>query len=220
MVFLRSILCASLLHAPLSYAHMAMTDPEPWDSPRATNAAVRDYDIKSPLQGDGSNFPCQGVQEAASAPVSANYTAGETYNMMLEGSANHGGGSCQLALSYDEGETFKVIKSVVGGCPARGEATYNFTIPKKAPSGKALFAWTWINHSGNREFYMNCAAVRIRGDDNASSGNSSSLCGLPNLYVAGISSINSCRSTEGVDIVYPNPGDDVEYNGDATASSP
>ncbi|TKA36249.1 hypothetical protein B0A49_13667, partial [Cryomyces minteri] len=87
------------------------------------------------------------------------WNAGSTYNMTLAGSANHLGGSCQLSLSYDNGATFRVIKSMIGGCPLT--STYDFTIPSFAPSGTALFAWTWQNFEGNREFYMNCAEVAI-----------------------------------------------------------
>lgn len=35
----------------------------------------------------------------------------------LEGAAIHGGGSCQASLSYDNGGTFKVLKSWIGIYP-------------------------------------------------------------------------------------------------------
>ena len=47
--------------------------------------------------------------------------------MTIAGSITHDGGSCQLSLSYDNGVTFKVIQSMIGGCPL--VPGYNFTIP-------------------------------------------------------------------------------------------
>ncbi|KAJ2078342.1 hypothetical protein H4R24_004536 [Coemansia sp. RSA 988] len=48
---------------------------------------------------------------------------------------------------------------------------YTFDLPKDLPSSdKAIFAWTWVNASGNREFYMNCAVVSITGTSNLYTG--------------------------------------------------
>ena len=56
----------------------------------------------------------------------------------------HNGGSCQLALSYDRGASWSVIKSFIGGCvrPLAGaDQTFRFTVPAGAPRGDALLAW-------------------------------------------------------------------------------
>ncbi|KAF2090284.1 lytic polysaccharide monooxygenase, partial [Saccharata proteae CBS 121410] len=205
-------LCALSAYVPIGQAHMMMTSPSPWDSPTQADASDRDYDIKSPLQADGSNFPCQGMTKATDLTPTVTYSAGQSYNMSVTGSANHNGGSCQLSLSYDNGKTFKVIKSMIGGCPVSGTSSYDFEIPLSAPSGTAVFAWTWMNKVGNREFYMDCAVVEIDGN---SGGN---LCSLPNLYVANIEDVNSCATVEGVDPVFPDPGAKVVY-GDGMSSS-
>ena len=76
-------------------------------------------------------------------------------HLSLEGSAIHEGGSCQLSISEDGGSTFKVIKSFMGNCPAAAGVTLNVDIPKDVKSGDVVFAWTWNNNTGNREFYMN-----------------------------------------------------------------
>ena len=77
-------------------------------------------------------------------------------HLSLEGSAIHEGGSCQLSISEDEGETFKVIKSFIGNCPSStGPVTLDVDIPKDVKDGDVVFAWTWNNRVGNREFYMN-----------------------------------------------------------------
>lgn len=61
----------------------------------------------------------------------------------------HGGGSCQFAVSYDQGKNFAVIASVMGGCPI--DLAYDIPIPSTLPAGKkALFAWSWFNQLGNR----------------------------------------------------------------------
>ena len=47
-------------------------------------------------------------------------------------------------------ETFKVIESIIGGCPLN--YTYNFTVPDFAPSSDtALLSWSWFNLIGSRE---------------------------------------------------------------------
>lgn len=42
--------------------------------------------------------------------------------------------------------------------------TWPVQLPPNLPScNRCTFAWTWINAIGNREFYMNCADIRIMG---------------------------------------------------------
>ena len=64
----------------------------------------------------------------------------------------HGGGSCQFSLSYDDGVTFNVIHSVVGGWPLNSTLDmYQVKIPESAPAAqRVLFAWTWFNREGLR----------------------------------------------------------------------
>lgn len=131
---------ASLIH--ISQAHMEMSWPYPINSnlDPTVDYSLKDYSYTSPLNGDGSNFPCKGYQTQTPYVSKATYLAGQTYNLTLAGSATHGGGSCQLALSYDNGATFKVIESMIGGCPL--VSAYDFTIPSFAPSASdALLAW-------------------------------------------------------------------------------
>lgn len=68
-----------------------------------------------------------------------------------EGSlAAHSGGSCQASLSFDDGETWKVLHSFQGGCPrgarlgsnmAGSNQTFPFLVPENTKAGKALFSW-------------------------------------------------------------------------------
>jgi hypothetical protein len=83
-----------------------------------------------------------------------------------------------------------------------------------------------FNKIGNREMYMNCAVVDIVGassnnkrDTNAATAAQASLSSLPDLFVANLASINTCRTTETMDPIFDNPGADVEYGDGVTASS-
>ena len=122
------------------------------------------------------------------------------------------GGSCQISLSYDNGANFRVIHSIIGGCPLT--PSYSFTVPKDAPNGnKVLLAWTWFNEVGNREMYMNCAVVDIVG------GSYSGTLNTPDIFRANTFG-GPCITPEGVDFVFPNPGDSVEYGGAYATKKP
>merc|ERR1712000_769236 len=86
----------------------------------------------SPLDASGADFPCKGA-------------------------VPDGGGSCQVSVTTDLNPTrdsvWKVIKSIEGGCPARGEVgnigndanaadpyEYDFTIPEEMPEGEYVLA--------------------------------------------------------------------------------
>jgi hypothetical protein len=174
-----------------------------------------DYSLTSPLNADGSNFPCKGYQSdlgsAAGASV-ATWSAGGTYNFTIGGSAAHDGGSCQVALSYDKGKTFTVIHSYIGGCPTVNPAggSFNFNVPSDAPQGAALFAWTWFNEVGNREMYMDCASVIITGSTSAKRASKragTSFSSRPSLFVANLG--NGCTTIETTDLTFPDPGPDI-----------
>jgi hypothetical protein len=53
-------------------------------------------------------------------------------------------------LSYDGGQNFVVIYSIVGGCPLDSE-NYTIPVPSDVPnSSKAILAWSWENNTGDR----------------------------------------------------------------------
>jgi len=107
---------------------------------------------------------------------------------------------------------------MIGGCPLN--STYNFTIPSSAPSGQALFAWTWQNYKGNREYYMNCAAVQILSSAATKRETGDDFSSLPYIWKANLAGVNSCETSADEKSVYPNPGPDVEYGGDMNSTSP
>ncbi len=89
------------------------------------------------------------------------------------------------------------------------QPTYDFSIPSNAKAGPAIFSWSWSNFLGNREFYQDCAPIIIGGNGDSTLGD------LPDMFVANLPAINSCKNEELVAVAYPNPGADVE-----TGSSP
>ncbi|KAG9250889.1 uncharacterized protein F5Z01DRAFT_335500 [Emericellopsis atlantica] len=201
--------------ASAATAHMVMTNPVPYGNPN-----------NSPLEATGADFPCKGASPDGSVGQNV-YKAGSTQALTFQGGATHGGGSCQVSVTTDLNPTrdseWKVIKSIEGGCPARGEVgnigtdasaadpyEYDFEIPKEMPEGEYVLAWTWFNKVGNREMYMNCASVQITGG----SGDDSFLASLPDMFVANVG--DGCGTVGDKDVKFPNPGSVVERLNGAT----
>ncbi|XHG04206.1 hypothetical protein AWENTII_007484 [Aspergillus wentii] len=166
---MKGVFIACGLLASSVSAHMQMSKPYPLRSPLNKDAdGQKDYSYTNPLSTDGSDYPCKGYADD-DFNATAHYELGGEYDLELSGSAVHGGGSCQIGLSYDKGETIRVIHSMLGGCPI--DKKYKFKIPENAKEGNALLSWTWFNKVGNREMYMNCAQVTIGGGSNKGSAN-------------------------------------------------
>ncbi|KFZ01258.1 hypothetical protein V501_10120 [Pseudogymnoascus sp. VKM F-4519 (FW-2642)] len=222
-----SSIVATLGMASYASAHIMMTTPKPFGKSTLNN---------SPLLADGSDFPCKqrgGVYdpEGASNPMAL----GSTQPLNFVGSAVHGGGSCQISITYDEKPTkdsvWKVIHSIEGGCPARGvdgnlgggpdtpvPDDYSFTIPDSLPTGNAVLAWTWFNKVGNREMYMNCAPIDITGGNSKSKRDTAAYDALPDMFTANID--NGCTTDDSKDLKFPNPGESVELLGSSTLAPP
>ncbi|KAH8433439.1 putative extracellular protein [Aspergillus melleus] len=205
------LLIGGLLASSVS-GHIQMSNPYPIRSPLNKDASgQKDYSYTNPLSTDGSDYPCKGYTNDEFVSV-ATYSPGSSYTLELEGSATHGGGSCQIALSYDNGESFKVIHSMLGGCPIT--KSYQFTIPSDAQTGEALLAWSWFNKIGNREMYMNCAQVTIGGGSNRemTSGlvRRDAFSSLPELFRANTGGPAQCKTIEGEEVNFPLPGPSVE----------
>lgn len=219
---------------PAVDAHMILNKPTPYGKSTLNN---------SPLAGDGSDYPCKqrpGVYDAQGA--NNVMPLGSTQELSFTGSAVHGGGSCQISITYDKEPTknsiFKVIHSIIGGCPAKGiqgnlpsdpngsgASKYNFKIPEDLPTGEATIAWTWFNKVGNREMYMNCAPVTITGGSAKRARSvpvlrrdQSAYNTLPDMFKANIG--NGCTTADSKDVDFPNPGSSVEKDGGGAAAPP
>ncbi|RMZ85563.1 hypothetical protein DV737_g593, partial [Chaetothyriales sp. CBS 132003] len=200
--------------------HLSL-DPEVQES-------LKDYSMTNPLLADGSDFACKKYQytetNSQANDIKAVYQAGSTYNMTIAGTATHMGGSCQISLSYDNGATFKVIESQIGGCSLT--LTHNFTIPSFAPSSDSvLLSWSWFNLLGNREMYQNCARISIQNQSQpipryrrALSKRQASLDDLPNMFVCNLG--DGCTTIERSEVVFPDPGDNIVYGYDGVTLNP
>ncbi|PWW75408.1 Lytic polysaccharide monooxygenase [Tuber magnatum] len=205
-----------------------MVEPKQWNVPEVVRASVQKSDGNlNPLQNDGSNFPCHGV--APEAPV-ATYLPGTSHPLKLRGSAVHGGGSGQMAITYDPNPTkntvFRVMTSYMGDHPIKAAGNLgpadrdptglkseldlwklnplSFTVPKGLPKGKAVVAWTWFNRIGNREMYMKCATVIIGGEETSMSN----FEALPGMFKANIG--GGCTIPEQTTAIdFKNPGPEV-----------
>ncbi|KAG6356775.1 hypothetical protein INS49_014649 [Diaporthe citri] len=224
MYFTKSYAAAAVFGlATITEAHILMASPV-----RATTPAV----TNGPLLADGSNYPCQLTSGQTLAGESTSMELGSDQPLNFIGESVHGGGSCQVSITYDENPTadsvWKTVTSIEGGCPAQnaegnlGDDTsatkpipydYNFTIPDNIPTGKAVVAWTWFNKVGNREMYMNCALVELTG----TSGDKSNFEALPDMFKANIDS-GGCSTPADTDLVFPDPGENLhKLNGATTA---
>ncbi|CAK7203267.1 hypothetical protein SEUCBS139899_005998 [Sporothrix eucalyptigena] len=235
---MKSSVTTLLASASIAAAHMEMTWPPPFRSKYNpySNPGSIDYTMTAPLLADGSNFPCKNYQTAdlgtPQGRATATFAAGQAANLTIGGGAPHGGGSCQVSLSYDRGRSFTVVQSIEGGCPASaGTTSINFAIPYDAPQGDVLLAWSWFNNLGNREMYMNCAAVTISGSASKREADGEDeetkltkraahipLNSRPKLFVANVG--NGCTTVDSRDVKFPQPGPDLNVQSSQGAVPP
>jgi hypothetical protein len=205
--------------AGMAAAHMNMVSPPPLrfkGNPNSDSSTI-DYSYTAPLDASGANFPCKGYLKDVGTPAGkavASWTPGQQQKVSISGGANHNGGSCQASFSFDNGKTWKVVHSWIGNCPVAGTSDLDFTVPSDTPAGDAIFAWSWFNQVGNREMYMNCAVVTIQGAGKKKRGSTTSIQSRPDMFVANVG--NGCGTTEGTDVMFPDPGSDVSMNSQKT----
>ncbi|PFH60831.1 hypothetical protein XA68_10292 [Ophiocordyceps unilateralis] len=195
----------------VSQAHMEMMSPAPLRSGYNRFTEDQDWDMRSPLESSGGDYPCKGSLKLLGTPqagVVAEWTAGQEHNVTITGNTPHSGGSCQVSLSTDQGNSWKVLRSYIGNCPVMGESSYAFQLPSDAPTGQVLVGWTWFNNVGNREMYMNCAVVNIKAGQYSTAGES--YAKRPAMFVANVG--NGCGTEEGFDLEFPHMGPDPELN--------
>ncbi|KAK7747443.1 hypothetical protein SLS53_001698 [Cytospora paraplurivora] len=210
------LLCALIIG--MAEPHMIMQTPAPYGDPD-----------NSPLSSSGSNYPCKVTSDTATfystdGIIDKNtMVAGEAQTLSFKGSAVHGGGSCQLAITNDmqpsASTSWRVILSIESGCPSTdgtNPSTYNYTIPAETEPGQYSFAWTWISKlAGQPEYYMNCAPITVTASSSSKAKRHDvplepRADSYPELFVANLESINSCKTTSGTDVVFPDPGENVE----------
>jgi hypothetical protein len=155
-----------ILILPYVVAHISMSYPP---SRRNSNSEyyvknnLVNYNLRSPLYvnagPDYFTFPCKGFSKG---PPTAEFSS--NIKVTLEGTVIHNGGHCQFGISFND-KDFLVLHTVMTNCLLNG-MTYEFPLPSNTPPGSATVFWTWVNSIGNREYYMECADVTIKNNNN------------------------------------------------------
>ncbi|KAJ2458310.1 hypothetical protein GGF42_002157 [Coemansia sp. RSA 2424] len=181
------------------FGHMEMISPCPRYSPKCATqpelppGMARDYNLNSPIGGNGNinqpfcKYPIPWPQ------VTETWTAGQPVTISFANNgASHSGGHCEFSVSFDGGKTFVVLFQELRKCfftapPSNGGwdsvRSYTFTLPPNLPgSSHAVFAWSWVNAIGNREFYMNCADVAIVGNAGSYAGKAMTIANYGPAY--------------------------------------
>jgi hypothetical protein len=167
----------SVFHTGQVEAHVGLYHPCARSSPLAgcpkpSAGQIIDYNLNSPIGTHGSKASpiCKNTVPSKTRTV---YKAGQSITTSYHVGASHGGGHCQWAISYDQGKTWVVLKTLIRNClkgiPLGGSYSVSVPLPKNAPNGNAVFMWLWNNAQGNRELYSNCADIEIQGGSNGGS---------------------------------------------------
>ncbi|KAJ2692933.1 hypothetical protein H4218_006228 [Coemansia sp. IMI 209128] len=172
--------------AGLSLAHMALISPCPRYNARGLNCPEipegeePDWTLIKPIGKAGEAYNPLCKHTTPTKTPSAVWAPGQTIKVQFQGMASHSGGHGEFSISYDNAKTFVVVHqelkymfvdgpSLLSNKPTRLE--YSIALPETLPGANhAVFAWTWVNASGNREFYMNCADVKISGKPGSFTG--------------------------------------------------
>lgn len=200
---------------------MILNEPVPFNKDKITTSPLQPVKPGSP----GSDYPCQQSDGVYDITTMNNMAVNEPIPISFNGSASHGGGTCQIAVTLDKKPTvdsvFKIIKVYEGGCPTAqngndgSDGGFDFTIPTGFPSGQASLAWVWYNKIGNREVYMNCAPITVTGG----SDTKEIFDSLPNLYLINLPP-TECGTADTSDVIVPNPGKDVVKGASALFKDP
>ena len=192
-----TILAAAAFCAYAVDAHITMTSPVPFVKPDS-----------GPI--NQAQWPCK--KDLGFAVTTMNKMAvGQDQKLIFDGSAVHGGGSCQLSVTTDTSPTkdsvWKVIQTIEGGCPGVDKAEeFTFKLPDSIPNGKGTFAWTWFAKlSGGPEMYMNCAPIEVTGG----ASDTSKFDALPDMLVANLPGVTDCKQEPSTVLQIPNPGEVV-----------
>lgn len=192
-----------IMLAELVSCHISLVNPCPRYSPVAKNCPALPEGEKMDTSPWAINAPISSItlkehhdlcrHKKPFPKPAATWKAGQEITVEFNPHrVTHSGGHCEFSISYDNGKTFAVIHQELKYCFYSKPPTtinndgdvlkYTFKLPKDLPeSNKAVFAWTWVNASGNREFYMNCVDVAITGGGkNKYKGKKMTIANYPN----------------------------------------
>ena len=195
-----------------SSGHLIMNAPVPFGVDTLNNSPLEDAAPGS----SGSDFPCKQRPGVYDITAMNNMAVGDTQLLNFTGSASHGGGTCQIAVTMDlepsVHSVWKLIQVFEGGCPISangndGTHPFTFTIPKDFPNGRSTLSWSWYNRIGNREIYQNCAPIDVTGGSDSKQLYDS----LPEWYIINLPT-SDCSTVEETDQIIPNPGQYIIKN--------
>merc|ERR1719204_1985598 len=155
-----------LLAVPFSSGHMSMQFPYPRDN----GGSYAMWQANEPMVTVHPQI-CHGLAEDTTVRTGNAFTAGDTIQIDMYGSASHLGGHCAFWYSTDDA-TFTKIIDVKDCTLSAPEITLPVTMPTECET-KCTFAFTWVPRvSGACEIYMNCADISVAG---AQGGNASPI---------------------------------------------
>lgn len=151
---------AILGFSSLVMGHMSLQYPLQFKTPWNPQRDAIDPDHRDPIIRN--SLPCKSTHEGMTSESSVvTWAAGSTQRVVVTGSAVReltfihpyaevilaliwldDGGSCQLSLNYDQGKTFRVIHSMVRGCPHNDAFGYDFQLPGDTAPDLAIFSWS------------------------------------------------------------------------------
>ena len=171
------------------------------------NSGLVNYNLRSPLlvTDDHFTFPCKGFPKG---PSVATFNDSKL-TVILEGTTVHGGGHCQIGVSYDD-KTFIVLRTVIANC-LLDTKSYSFDLPQNSKGGDMTIFWTWINRIGNREYYMECADITVNtnGNNTKIPGKELLIVNLPGYPRVPEWETNSPSSIDGRDLLASRK--DIQY---------
>ncbi|KAI8323247.1 hypothetical protein GQ54DRAFT_248188, partial [Martensiomyces pterosporus] len=188
-----------LVFVAAALAHMEITAPCPrYSSKCATQPALPpgqtiDYNLNTPIGSNGDVLAPFCKHTTPWPKVTETWTAGQSVTVQFApGGATHSGGHCEFSVSYDGGSTYVVLHQELRYCffnapPSSGGTdsvrSYTFTLPSNLPgTDHAIFAWTWVNAVGNREFYNNCGDIAIKGAAGSYTGKKMTIANYGSNY--------------------------------------
>ena len=210
--------------------------------PIPLNAATVD---NAPLNGESLLFPCQGGEGGTYEGETNIFEAGSQQTLRFSGSAVHGGGSCQISVTYEnpppaDKSKWKVIHSFIGGCPST--AVGNLPTTGQGPNGlpdgvecapgetgecKSILEFPVPADLPNGEAFVAWTWLSNTGvrefymtcaaaEITGGSDDTAFFDGLPEVFVANIP--GECTTAPG-NLEFPNPGESVTRIRDSDPSA-